>query len=157
MTTIGDLLSDDQKQTLINDSVEVGNVYRMKLGPEENVTPKNPDDDSRNKYFIIVGKDRDGNALGFVLINSSINANLPDPIKDLHYPVSPSKYPFLVKTSFIDCSDLKTINKDKFDSIFDSSKEKGQIKEDDLELIISTLQSSPKVTPKQLKRFGLQN
>lgn len=155
MAAIGDLLSKNLIKTLINSSIKVGNVYRMKLGKEEKITPKNPQDDSRNKYFIIVGKDKAGNALGFVLINTNINVNLPDSIKDLHYPINPSKYPFLETKRFVDCSELKIIYKDKFDSLFDSSKEKGQIKEDDLELIISALQSSPKVTPKQLKTFGL--
>lgn len=155
MAAIGDLLSKNLIKTLINSSIKVGNVYRMKLGKEEKITPKNPQDDSRNKYFIIVGKDKAGNALGFVLINTNINVNLPDSIKDLHYPISPSKYPFLETKRFVDCSELKIIYKDKFDSLFDSSKEKGQIKEDDLELIISALQSSPKVIPKQLKTFGL--
>lgn len=155
MATIGDLLTNAQKGDIIEKSLEVGDVYRMKLTKEEGVIPKDPMDDSRNKYFIIIGKDIEGNAIGFVLINSNINSDLQQIIKDLHYPIQSTKYSFLKKNRFVDCSKLKTIEKAKFSSLFDGSKSKGKIEHDDLEYIIGTLQSSPLIKPKQLKRFGL--
>lgn len=155
MTTIGDLLTVAQKGNLIEKSLEIGDVYRMKLTKEEGVIPKGPEDDSRNKYFIIIGKDNKGNVIGFVLINSSINPDLPQIIKDLHYPIKSTKYSFLKKNSFVNCAELKTIEKEKFSSLFDSSKSKGVIEQDDIDCIIGALQSSPLIKPKQLKRFGL--
>lgn len=155
MATIGDLLTNAQKGDIIEKGLEVGDVYRMILTVEEGVTPKNPEDDGRNKLFIIIGKDSEGNAIGFVLINSNINPNLSQEIKDLHYPINSKKYSFLKKNSFVNCANLKTIEKEKFSSLFDDSKSKGKISQDDLECIIGALQSSPLSKPKQLKRFGL--
>lgn len=155
MATIGDLLTNAQKGDIIEKSLEIGDVYRMKLTKEEGVISKDPEDDSRNKYFIIIGKDIEGNAIGFVLINSNINPDLSPIIKDLHYPIKSTKYSFLKKNSFVNCAELKTIEKVKFSSLFDDSKGKGKIDQDDIECIIGALQSSILIKPKQLKRFGL--
>lgn len=155
MVTIGDLLTATQKSDIIEKSLEIGDVYRMKLTKEEEVTPKAPEDKSRNKYFIIIGKDGEGNAIGFVLINSNINPDLSQVIKDLHYPIKSTKYSFLKKNSFVNCAELKIIGKEKFSSLFDDSKCKGKIELDDIACIIGALQSSPLIKPKQLKRFGL--
>lgn len=155
MATIADLLTNTQKSDIIERSLNIGDVYRMKLTEEEGITPKAPEDSSRNKYFIIVGKDNVGNAIGFVVINSDINTKLPSTIKDLQYPISVSKYTFLKKNSFVNCGDLKVIKKEKFSSLFDYSKKQGMIQADDMEYIIGALQTSTIIEPKLLKRFGL--
>lgn len=155
MGNIGDLLSNTQKAKLIQNTLSVGSVYRMKLTKNEGVKPKNKEDDSRNKYFVILGFDDVGNVIGFVLINTHVNEELSDVIKDLHYPIKASQYPFLGKDRFVDCSELKEISKDKFVEMFSGEKEKGQILSDDLDCIIGAVNTSPKVTVKQLKKFGL--
>lgn len=155
MATIGESLTDIQKENILENSLEIGDVYRLKLTEEEGITPKNPEDNSRNKFLIIIGKDKEGNAIGFVVINSNINSKLPDKIKDLHYPIQASKYSFLKKNSFVNCASLKIIKKETFSNLFDYSKRKGKINTDDMECIIGALCSSPIVEPKLLKRFGL--
>ena len=60
----------------------------MHLGDEENVKGKNSGDDGRNKYFIVIGHDSEGNAIGFVLIDTQINPHLPEKRKNMHYPLS---------------------------------------------------------------------
>lgn len=157
MTTIGELLTDTQKGTILENSIEIGDVYRLKLTEEEGITPKNPQDDSRNKLLIIVGKDNEGNAIGFVVINSHINPKLSEEIRVLHYPIHASKYSFLMKNSFVDCASLKIIKKGKFSNLFDYSKCKGKMETDDMDCIIGALRSSPIVEPKLLKRFGLSS
>lgn len=155
MASIGEMLTPEKKGDIIEKSLRIGDVYRMKLTQEEGISPKNKDDNSRNKFFIVIGKDNDGNAIGFVVINSNINPNLQQVIKDLYYPISASKYSFLSKDSFVNCANLKEIEKNKFSTKFDSSKNKGCICEDDLDLIIEAVRSSPLIPPKTLKRFGL--
>ena len=115
MGSIADRLSGKQKERLITSSLSEGEVFRMHLGDEENVKGKNSGDDGRNKYFIIIGHDSEGNAIGFVLIDTQINPYLPDKRKDMHYPLSAKKYTFLEGINrFVDCSDFKIISNKKF-------------------------------------------
>ena len=48
MAKLAELLSGSSKQSLLS-TIQRGDVIRMKLTPEEGVTPKNEGDDSRNK------------------------------------------------------------------------------------------------------------
>lgn len=155
MDSIGDILSKSQKDVLISNVVNKGSVYRMKLTPEEGVIPKKEGDDDRNKYFIVIGFDKNGSAIGFVLINTLIHKSLSLDLQCLQYPVTPQKYPFLKKIRYVDCSEIKSIQRDKFNSLFSAEKEFGQIDDEDMSFIIECVKNSPVVTPKMLKRFGI--
>ena len=136
--------------------VGVGEVYRMHLDVEERVKGKLPDDEGRNKYFIVLGRDLEGNALGVVLINSTINPALPLRRQQLHYPLAAEKYAFLNgKKRFVDCSDLKEISAKRFKELFRNDKAKGMIEAEDLNLIREAVIGYEDVSPKLLKRFGL--
>ena len=67
--------NNNQLQNLLLDTVEEGEVYRLCLTKEEGIIPKNKGDEGRKKFFVVVGKDQEGNAIGFVLIHSEINKN----------------------------------------------------------------------------------
>lgn len=155
MPSISNLLSPANLNNIMSSQIKRGSVFRMHLGKDEGVTDKRPGDNGRNKYFVVLGIKDDGSVIGFVLINSHVNANLSDELKDLHYPINASSYPFLKHNSFIDCSRIKEIEKSKFSSLFSIDSKKGEIKEEDLEMIIGAVKSSPSVTPKQLKKFGM--
>lgn len=156
MDSLSDLLSESSKSELIASTIKVGSVYRMKLTPEEGVVPKNPADKSRNKYFVVVGFDLEGNAIGFVLINTDINPNLPEEIKLLHYPILHKNYQFLENQNrFVDCNNIKSITRNKFNNLFNADSEIGQISEADLEFIKATIKESPSVSNKTLKKFGI--
>ena len=153
---IGDLFSGEQRQILLVWAVQEGEVFRMHLGDEEDVKGKKPEDDGRNKFFIVLGHDAEGNAIGFVLINSEINASLPVKRKDMHYPLYAKAYPFLDgKNRFVDCSDFKIISQKKFTKLFGSQTSKGQIDTNDLEYIKNAVATYEDASPKLLKRFGL--
>ena len=153
---IGDLFSEEQRQILLVSAIHEGEVFRMHLGDEEDVKGKNPEDDGRNKFFIVLGHDAEGNALGFVLINSEINTSLPVKRKDMHYPLYAKAYPFLDgKNRFVDCSDFKIISQKKFTKLFGSQTSKGQIDTNDLEYIKNAVATYEDASPKLLKRFGL--
>ena len=77
MVKLSEFLSDESKKDLILGQVKVGDVFRMHLGKEEKVVGKDTSDDGRNKYFIIIGFDVDGSAIGLVLIDTKINPYLP--------------------------------------------------------------------------------
>ncbi|MDR2449838.1 MAG: hypothetical protein LBD52_07765 [Prevotellaceae bacterium] len=116
----------------------------------DGITPK-PGNDSRNKYFIVLGFDTDGNVYGGVIFNSHINQNLAQNIKDYHMPVEHTKYSFLTHKCFVDCSRLKTAKPDKIMV----GQYLGDINEEDLTLIKETVKSSPRETKAHLALFGL--
>lgn len=88
--------NNNQLQNLLLDTVEEGEVYRLCLTKEEGIIPKNKGDEGRKKFFVVVGKDQEGNAIGFVLINSEINKHLPESRRKLHYLLKASEYEFWV-------------------------------------------------------------
>lgn len=67
MVSLKDLLSKESKENLLQ-SIERGDVIRMKLTTAEGITPKNPGDTDRNKYFVVLGKTPDGCLIGFVVM-----------------------------------------------------------------------------------------
>lgn len=157
MVNIGDLLSNSsQLSDLLLGAVEEGDVYRFRLTPQEGVIPKNVGDIERNKYFIVIGKDKEGNAFGFVLINTRVNPHLPECRRNLHYLLRASDYEFLNgQDRYVDCSDFKKISKERFSEVFSGEKMKGCIKEEDLIAIKRAICSYENVSMKLLKRFGL--
>lgn len=151
-----ELLSEEESERLLISRVRIGEVYRMHLDEREKVKGKDFQDDGRNKYFIVLGHDLNGNALGFVLIDSGINPSLPLKRKQLHYPLLAEKYAFLNgKNRFVDCSDLKEISAKRFKELFSKDKAKGVIEREDLNLICEAVIGYEDISPKLLKRFGL--
>ena len=153
MASLKELLSQKSKASLMQ-VIDRGDVIRLRLTEQEGVTPKNPGDEARNKYFLVLGKTADGHLMGLVLINTHINDNLSSRLKSLHYPISPSKYPFLGTTRFVFCGELKEISVDVFADRY-KCESFGKIADDDMELIVEAVVQSGNVPPKQLKKFGL--
>lgn len=75
--SLADSLSKTNISELIGSVVEEGDVYRMCLDGREGIVGKNGAG-SRNKFFVLIGKDSEGNAFGFFLINTNINPSLPE-------------------------------------------------------------------------------
>ena len=51
---------NNQLHNLLLDTVEEGEVYRLCL-TKEGIIPKNKGDEGRKKFFVVVGKDQEGN------------------------------------------------------------------------------------------------
>lgn len=151
MPSLRDLLNPKTKEKLV--SIDIGGIYRIKLTKEDGITPKDGDN-SRNKYFIVIGIDEDSNVIGHVIINTNINHGLSQILRDLQYPINCAKYSFLEdKSRYVDCSDIKQIAKHKFLNLYQGKS--GDIEDEDLEYIKNAVKCSPKVTPKLLKRFNI--
>lgn len=155
MPSLSNIIPGSSLNGLVASQLTEGSVYRMRLTEEEGVRGKNPGDNGRNKYFIVLGVTDDGDVIGVVLINSHVNDNLPSTIKDLHYPISPHTYSFLSNNSFVDCSRIKELKMDKFTSKFNIDSKKGEITEEDMGLIKDAVRSSSLVTKKELRKYGL--
>lgn len=149
-TVLGDILGDVGDK-LTQDKIEVGSVYLISLDQQNGITPKNSDL-TRDKFFIVLGLDQEGNVIGGLVINSNINYNLPSSVTDYHLPIKVEQCPFLKHNSFVNCSKIIVANKTKFTK----KTYRGEITDPELlNLIINTVKDSPTVNTKQLKIFGL--
>ena len=150
MTNLGDLLGKTAND-LMQLSIKIGDVHLLQLDPTNGITPKNGDV-ARNKYFIVLGFDNEGNVVGGLVINSKINYNLPPTITDYQLPITVTQCPFLQHNSFVNCSKIIVAKRTNFNR----DTYRGEISDSELmRLIIDTVKESPTVNKKQLKDFGI--
>lgn len=150
MTTLGDLFGK-KADFLVRMSISVGDVHRLPLSEKEGITPKNSQD-FRNKYFIVLGFDSSGNIIGGVVINSNVNNKLPSVITDYMLEVKVEQCQFLKHNSFVNCSHLIVVNKEKFSkNTFVGRIEEGGL----MDLIIGAVTECPMVSRQLLREFGL--
>ena len=150
MTILGDIL-EDVGDKLAQNNIKVGNVYLISLDQQSGITPKNGDL-TRDKFFVVLGFDNEGNVIGGLVINSKINYNLPSSVTDYQLPIKVEQCPFLKYNSFVNCSKIIVANKAKFTK----NTYRGEISDPEfIDLLINTVKESPTVNTKLLKRFGL--
>lgn len=147
---IGDSIPKDVLKKIADIVVRPGDTFRIKMDQSNGIVPKKGDT-SRNKFFVVLGQDEQGNIYGGVIINSNINKNLSYDQTLLLMPLKSSEYSFLEYDSFVDCASLKTVKKEEF-ALW---QYKGRIKDDDIELIIGTISESKYETKAKLKMFGI--
>lgn len=150
MTNIGELLGN-KADKLAQDNIKVGDVHMLPLNENNGITPKGGAP-TRNKFFIVLGFDKDGNVIGGLVINSRINLNLPSTVTDYQLPITTLQCPFLSHNSFVNCSMLIRAPKTKFSR----NTYRGEISDSNLmKQIIETVKESPATTPRMLKDFGI--
>lgn len=150
MTIFGDLLGD-MADELTQNSINIGDVHLLNLDQKNGITPKSGNT-TRNKFFIVLGFDNEGNVIGGLVINSKINYKLPPSVTDYQLPVSVEQFPFLEHNSFINCSKIIVAKRSKFNK----TTYRGEISDTEMmELIINTIKESPTVNKMQLKEFGI--
>lgn len=149
MTNIGDLLGD-LVDDIARDAIKIGDVHMLVLDKANGITPKDGEK-TRNKFFVVLGFDKDGNVIGGVVINSKINNKLPHVITDYQLPVSVEQCPFLEHNSYVNCSRLMVAERKKFDR----TTYRGEIDSELTELIIGTVKESPTANKKMLEDFGI--
>ena len=116
MTNLGDLLGN-MADKLAQDNLNVGDVHLLNLDQKNGITPK-AGDATRNKFFIILGFDNEGNVIGGLVINSNINYNLPATVTDYQLPVTVEQFSFLEHNSFINCSKNIVAKRSKFSILY---------------------------------------
>ncbi|MBO7083018.1 MAG: hypothetical protein J6W30_04160 [Bacteroidales bacterium] len=134
-------------------AVCTGSVFRMRFYPQDGVVPKEVGDTSRDKYFVILGKDNEGGWIALSLINTEINENLKQRIGKFQYRISSAQYEFLNgKDRFVDCYDMKEVASIR---IVDQGDYTGLINETDLKAIIKLVNDSPIASVAKLKRYEI--
>lgn len=128
--------------------IKIGDVFRIAMNKANGVVPK-PGDTSRDKYFVVLGFDDEGNVYGGVIFNSFINMNLPPFVQAMQYPVKGKDYEFLSHDSYIDCSSIKTVKKSKLLK----SISLGSLYAKDVLAVCRKIKSNTRISKFELKRF----
>ena len=105
----------------------------------------------RNKYFVILGVDSNGNAFGGVIFNSDSNLRVPLQHWLYHYPISGHSYGFLKHNSFIDCSTLMTVQV----SALSTTTFRGTLSEEHLDSVLTSVRECGTIPAFKLKRYGI--
>lgn len=95
----------------MNNQLNIGDVHYVEMDESNGITPRDGYN-TRRKYFIILGFDNRGNAIGGVVINSKINTRMGYLFTDYLMPISVSQCSCLRHNSFVNCTKLKTVRID---------------------------------------------
>ena len=130
--------------------VKQGDVFRITMNQANGIIPK-PGDDSRDKYFVVIGFDQEGNIYGGVIFNSYINLKLPPFVQTMQYPIQKDTYGFLSHDSYIDCSSIKIVKKIKLLK----SPSLGRLNEGDLSALYDKIKCNTRISKIELRKFGI--
>ena len=133
--------------------VKPGSVFRMRFFPQDGIVPKDASDTWRDKYFVILGKNDEGDFVALSLINTEINEHLKQRIGAFQYQISSIDYDFLNgRDRFVDCYDMKEVASER---IINQGDYAGLISEADMNAIIKLVNDSPIVSVAKLRRYGI--
>lgn len=130
-------------------AIEVGQVLRMEMFPEDSVRPKKGE--SKEKRFVIIGKDED-KVVAALLINSEINQNLFMQIGPYQHLIKSEQYSFLDHDSYVDGYMIREFDAER---VMSSATYLGSLEIEDVKESIQRAVSSPKQKPYIIKRYNL--
>ena len=130
-------------------AIEIGQVLRMEMFPEDNVQPKKGT--SKEKRFVIIGKDGD-KVVAALLVNSEINRNLFMQIGPYQHLIRYEQYDFLDHDSYVDGYMIREFDAKR---VMSTAKYLGSLKNEDIKESIQRAISSPKQKPYIIKRYKL--
>lgn len=150
MGSLADFFPEGMKQDIANFNLEVGNV--IKCFTSHTNPPK-------EKRFVILGVNENGDYVGSVFINTNVNFNIinSQELLDLQYPVKNQPNDYLDHDSFIDCSELFEFDRQTLYELLIKEPERalGKVSSEDLEILFGLVKSSPIIEPKILKKYKL--
>lgn len=133
--------------------IKRGCIFRMTFYPSDGVTPKNPGDVSRNKYFTILGVSDNKILVGCFLINTDINRSLARVLTPYQLCIKASDYDFLGgKDRYLDCYQIKKL---EFFRVLEEAEYVGELLEKDIEWAEHLANESILNTDDDLKEFGI--
>jgi len=148
--SLGDFFPEDLKQKFAERNIDIGQSILIKID-NFNI--------NYDKYIVLIGFDKDNIDCGAVVINSEINENLfpTNYLKSLHVEIDVQNHSFLEYNSFINCSEIKTYQKQQLIDFLKTNPERlvGNIGIDVLKKVHLTLMSARTITNFEKKKYGL--
>ena len=142
---------DSFPEELKRRALDVGQVLRMEMFPEDSVQPKKGKS-SKEKRFVIIGKDGD-TIVAALLINSKINEKLFMHIGPYQHLISSDKYDFLDHDSYVDGYLIREFNAKR---VLESADYLGSLLPEDVDESIRRAVDSPKIKPYLIKKYKLK-
>ena len=141
---------DSFPEELKRRALDVGQVLRMEMFPDDNVQPKKGKS-SKEKRFVIIGKDGD-TVVAALLINSNINENLFMQIGPYQHLISSEQYSFLDHDSYVDGYLIREFSAAR---VLESADYLGSLLPEDVLESIQRAVESPKIKPYLIKKYRL--
>lgn len=132
-------------------AIEIGQVLKMEMFPEDRVKPK-PGKVSKPKRFVIIGYSDDGGVLASLLVNTRINERMFARIAPYQHLVKAADNDYLDHDSYVDCYTVREFSSER---VLESAEYLGHIKDDDLAECLEHVRQSPAIKPYVLKKFNL--
>jgi len=132
-------------------ALEVGQVLRMEMFPEDSVRPKKGKL-SKEKRFVIIGKN-DDKVVAALLINSEINENLYMKIGPYQHLILSDRYDFLDHDSYVDGYLIREFDANR---VIASADYLGSLTSEDVAESIQRAVASPQLKPYLIKRYKLK-
>lgn len=142
---------DSFPEELKRRALDVGQVLRMEMFPEDNVQPKKGKS-SKEKRFVIIGKDGD-TVVAALLINSNINEKLFMQIGPYQHLISSEQYSFLDHDSYVDGYLIREFSAAR---VLESADYLGSLLPEDVLESIQRAVTSPKIKPYLIKKYKLK-
>lgn len=132
-------------------AIEIGQVLKMEMFPEDRVKPK-PGKESKPKRFVIIGRTDDGGVLAALLVNTQINERMFAQIAPYQHLVKAADNDYLDHDSYVDCYTVREFSSER---VLENAEYLGHIKADDLKECLEHVRQSPAIKPYVLKKFNL--
>ena len=150
MAGLGNFFPENLRNEHAKQTITIGSVIRCFV---KNTKPP------KEKRFVVLGIDKEGNLVGVVFINSEINWNVirTAELAQLQHYIEKDENDFLDWDSYVDCSELFELPyNDVYKSICDKPQNVlGIVSESDLKAILENVKKSPKIKPKLLRKYSL--
>ena len=107
------------------------------------------------KFFVIIGEDEQ-NYIGLFFINSNINYfNCKQELFEMQYPLLKRDYSFLDYDSFLCCTEITTLNKQKLSESFSTNKTeyKGVLLQEHLDEVLNRVRNSKLFTDEEKETY----
>lgn len=130
-------------------AIEIGQVLKMEMFPEDRVKPK-PGKVSKPKRFVIIGYSDDGGVLASLLVNTRINERMFARIAPYQHLVKAADNDYLDHDSYVDCYTVREFSSER---VLESAEYLGHIKDDDQAECLEHVRQSPAIKPYVLKKF----
>lgn len=145
-------MQEDNSEKVLVETLTVGHVVKGIFYNDGCFVAKNGT--SREKLFVILGRDKEGHFFGLGMINSEARTKFE--AADYQYKLLKEKNSFLDHDSFVDCSYIWERSIEDVESYAcDPRRLKGKLSDNDLDVILSIIIQADTIPLIDLKRFGL--
>lgn len=137
-------------------TVKVGDIFKVPLTAEDDITPKGGLD-HRRKYCFVVGFSEYGFYVVYFVMNSKINTNYINTHDRLscQYPLTHRDYPTIIEEdkdpSYLDLGHAREIEKER---LLKHGEYRGALCQSDYDNIFEWLRNSDQYSPKMKRRYG---